>query len=358
MKILHVITSLRIGGAEKLITEIVPLLRKKGNQVDVCVFDGVETDFSRILTESGIKVFHFGYNCNVYNPLYIYKIWRVMRNYDIVHTHNTAPQLFCAVASCFSHCYMITTEHSTSNKRRNKAFLKIIDKWMYRKYKCIICISEKTKDNLLLYLKNEISNTIVIPNGINISAYKNAERLCKEEKVIEKKIITMIAGFRYQKDYETVIRAMSHLNKDEYEAWFVGDGQRRCLIENYIKEYNVSNNVRLLGFRRDIPSILKSSDIIVQSSHIEGFGLAAVEGMAAEKPVVASNVDGLREVVEGYGILFSHGDDKALASIVQKLSEDKEYYQRVAIKCWERAQMFDIQKMVDAYNEVYLSLLG
>lgn len=357
MKILHVITSLRIGGAEKLITEIVPKLKDFGHQVDVCSFDGIETDFSRVLIDKGIKIISFGKNCNIYNPLFVLKLVNIIRGYDIVHTHNTAPQLFCAIASCFSNCCMVTTEHSTSNKRRDKLIFKYIDRWMYSRYKRIICISTETRDNLLSYLGHTKTASIIIPNGIDVKKYQSAKCLDMDLKNTDKNVVTMVAGFRYQKDYETLIRAISHLNKEKYEAWFVGDGQRRHLIENYIKDNNVSSNIKLWGFRSDTPSILKSSDIIVQSSHIEGFGLAAVEGMAVGKPVVASNVDGLREVVDGYGILFPHGDDKALAAIIQKLSNDKDYYQQIATKCWERAQMFDIQKMVDAYNKVYLDLV-
>ena len=84
MKILQVITSLQIGGAEKLISEISPLLRDKGHEVDVLAFDGVETHFKRSLEEAGIKVSSFSKNCNVYNPLFILKLVKMMRNYDIV----------------------------------------------------------------------------------------------------------------------------------------------------------------------------------------------------------------------------------------------------------------------------------
>lgn len=166
----------------------------------------------------------------------------------------------------------------------------------------------------------------------------------------------MVAGFRYQKDQETLIRAFNNLPED-YELWLIGDGERRSIIEQCIKDNKLEDRVLLLGIRSDIPSLLKSVDVVVQSSHWEGFGLAAVEGMAAGKPVIASDVEGLAQVVEGAGILFPHGDDNALVSIIQQLSDDKDYYKQVAAKCWERAQMFDIQKMVDAYNEVYKGLV-
>ena len=144
---------------------------------------------------------------------------------------------------------------------------------------------------------------------------------------------------------------------EDYELWLIGDGERRSIIEQCIKDNKLEDRVLLLGIRSDIPSLLKSVDVVVQSSHWEGFGLAAVEGMAAGKPVIASDVEGLAQVVEGAGILFPLGDDKKLADIIKLLIEDQTYYQQVAANCMERAKMFDIQKMVDAYNEVYEGLV-
>ena len=79
--------------------------------------------------------------------------------------------------------------------------------------------------------------------------------------------------------------------------------------------------------------------------------------MASGKPFVASDVNGLHEVTEGYGILFPHEDAKALSVILQRLHDNETYYQQVAEACYRRAQMFDINKMVDEYVGVYKSLL-
>ena len=93
------------------------------------------------------------------------------------------------------------------------------------------------------------------------------------------------------------------------------------------------------------------------SSHWEGLSLSNIEGMASGKPFVASDVNGLHEVTEGYGILFPHEDAKALSVILQRLHDNETYYQQVAESCYRRAQMFDINKMVDEYVGVYKSLL-
>ena len=105
----------------------------------------------------------------------------------------------------------------------------------------------------------------------------------------------------------------------------------------------------------DVPSILKAADVVVMSSHWEGLSLSNIEGMSVGKPFIASDVNGLREVTKGYGILFPHGDDEVLANEIKHLAEDRTYYSQIAAQCYERAQQFDIKNMVDAYANIYVS---
>lgn len=358
MKILQVITSLQTGGAEKLIVDVVPKYKHLGLDVDVLLFDGKDTPFKRQLENAGIKVFSLGYGGSVYNPLYILKLMPYLRKYDIVHTHNTAPQLFAALGSVLCSVVLCTTEHTTSNRRRDWKWYRPIDKWMYSRYKKVICISDSTEENLRKSIDSNSDKICTIYNGIDFESYDKASPIAKDSITpdINRKVIAMVAGFRYQKDQETLIRAMSYVPKD-VELWLIGDGERRTIIEQCVKEKGLENRVRLLGIRNDIPSILKTVDIVVQSSHWEGFGLAAVEGMAAGKPVVASNVAGLSQVVSAAGVLFPLGDDKALADILNKLLTDYKYYNTVKGRCVKRAHKFDISKMVYKYCQVYQSLL-
>ena len=357
MRILHVITSMSTGGAEKLVSEIVPLLRDKGHEVDVCLFDGAEAAFKQVLKDAHVAIFSLGENCNVYNPVFILKLFKLMRHYDVVHTHNTAPQLFAAIGSVLCSVVLVTTEHNTSNRRRDWKWYALIDKWMYSRYKKVICISDSTEANLREFINERSSKICTIYNGINVDKYITALPTGKKQitNYPDRKVVTMVAGFRYQKDQETLIRAMKHLTVDA-ELWLIGDGERRSIIEQCIKDNNLSERVRLLGIRSDIPSLLKVADIVVQSSHWEGFGLAAVEGMAAGKPVIASDVEGLAQVVEGAGLLFPRGDENELAKIINDLLTNDHYYKEIADKCFKRAQMYDIQKMVNAYNELYMNL--
>ena len=358
MKILQVITSLRVGGAEKLIVDMVPLYIQAGHQVDVLVFDGVDTTFKQQLIQQGIKIISFGINKSVYSPQFILKLIPLLKQYDIVHTHNTACQYFVAFASLIispsKRPKLVTTEHNTNNRRRNLWGFKHIDKWMYEKYQSVISISLQATQNLSDFIgSNEKVKTIF--NGINIDLFLNAAHL-KYERNTDEIILCMVAGFRDQKDQDTLIRSLKYLPK-QYKVWLVGDGDRRPILENLVSNEKLADRVHFWGVRSDIPQILKSSDIIVMSSHWEGLSLSSLEGMCVGKPFIASDVDGLHEIVKGYGVLFPHRDEKALAEVALRLSTDKTYHSLIAKRCLERAQQFDIKNTVKQYLDVYSRLI-
>lgn len=358
MKILHVITSLNTGGAEKLMVDLLPRLRDLGNEVELLIFDGARTSFYNELEQNGIKIHHLSIGGNVYNPINIFKLTKYLKHYDIIHTHNTACQYFVPLAKIisFAKCKLVTTEHSSSNRRRKHNLFRTIDRWMYNRYKRVICISDQTEINIKEYLKSDNSNICTIYNGVNISRFENAnpsnEIMSKFEGLHTS---IMVAGFRYEKDQPTLIKAYTHLPKD-YHLILVGDGVRRTVFETLIAELNLQDRVHLLGLRTDIPELLKAANVVVMSSHFEGLSLSNIEGMASGNPFVASDVDGLREITSGYGVLFPHEDDEALADIILQLTTDEEYRQSVIEKCQQRAKQYDINVMAKAYLKVYQEL--
>lgn len=367
MKILQVITSLEIGGAETLVVNLIPRFCALGHTVDLCIFNGTETPLmQRLKVESPqTKIYALGHS--VYNPLYILKLMKIMKGYDIVHTHNSSPQLFVAIANLYRHTKLVSTEHNTSNRKRNWKWYRPIESWMYGKYNHIICISKIAEERLREYMKgewivqssNRYKTITTINNGIDVNAISQALP-CKEllSKKEERKAILMVAGFREQKDQDTILRAVNQLDKDKFEVWFAGIGERMEEVQQLSKSLGVDDRVRFLGLRTDIPNVLKAADIIVMSSHWEGLSLSNVEGMSAHKPFIASDVNGLREVTKGYGILFPHEDAKALANEINQLAGNKDYYDDVANRCYNRALEFDINKMVNGYNQVYQKVIG
>ena len=353
MKILHIITSLRTGGAEKLIVDIVPKLKNLGHTVDVLLFDGSNTPFKQQLTKLNVNILTLSNGGSVYNPLHICKLISILRRYDVIHTHNTAPQLFAAIANLFCRKKLITTEHSTTNRRRNWWWYKPIDRFMYNQYEKIICISDQAEKNLRNYIGKCRADIVTIYNGVDIAKYASATA-CDELQTIAPncRAIVMVAGFRYQKDQDTLIRATALLPKN-FHTFLIGDGERKHQCENLAQAEGIADRVHFLGIRMDIPELLKAADYVVLSSHWEGLSLASIEGMSVDRPFIASDVDGLHEMVANAGILFQHQNAEQLAQEIKALDDNPTKYKSIADQCLNRAKSFDIAIMVDKYNDVY-----
>lgn len=350
MRILHVITSLRTGGAEKLMVDLLPRLRDMGNEVELLLFDGTRTPFYEELENSGIKIHSLSLGGNVYNPLNIFKLCKYLKKYDIIHTHNTACQYFIPLAkiiSC-SKCKLYTTEHSTNNRRRQYKLFKISDKFIYNKYHTLVSISKKATETLKAFI-GEKHNIATIENGVDISKFNNISKPILNKTF---KIISMVAGFRVEKDQDTLIRAISLL-PESYKLWLIGDGERRQELESLVRSLSLENRVKFWGIRNDIPQLLEQTDIVVLSSHWEGLSLSSIEGMASGRPFIASDVNGLKEIVNGSGILFPHGDGNTLAIEIKSLCENSDRYKQVAALCQSKAIQYDINNMAEKYNNLY-----
>lgn len=351
MLILHVISSLEIGGAQRLIADLLPL-QQQNNDVKLLVFRGVNTVFQRTIEESGIEIIDLCCKC-YYNPLIIGKLIPFIKECDIVHVHLFPTLYWVAIAARWCRgVKLVYTEHSTHNKRRNKVLYRSIERYIYGKYDKLISISQQTQNNLMEWLeaRQDDKHFVVIENGVNLVAFSSFSSIGTD-----KKQIIMISRFAQMKDQETVIRAMVYV-KGNTELILVGDGPNKEHCEDVTQKLGLTDRVKFLGARSDIPELIAQAYIGVQSSIWEGFGLTAVELMAAHKPVVATNVNGLKQVVEGAGYLFEVGDVNMLAFYINEILKSELLYATLANRCYERAKCYDINRMIVRYQEVYEEL--
>ena len=355
MKILHVITSLAIGGAQRLLSDILPLMAKT-DKVSLLVYEQIENDFYGHIMSAGINVVSLDAH-NYHNPIVVFRMRKIFKEYDVVHAH-LFPTVYWASLACRGlKTKLVYTEHSTSNSRRGKWYFRPIEQFMYDRYDKVISISAETQESLMSWLESGKGDSrfVCINNGIDISrfALSNSAHKINAEKVK----LMMVSRFAPAKDQKTIIRALTHLDA-RFQLELVGDGDTMENVRQYALEQGVSERVNFLGIRQNIPELIASCDIGIQSSLWEGFGLTAVEFMAAGKPIVASRVPGLEQVVEGAGLLFEKGNDIELATIINRLSTNEDEYNRVVEHCKIRAQEYDINNMVKAYMDVYQSLIG
>ena len=367
MKLLHVINNLGSGGAEKLLDDLIPNLIEVGNvQADILLLTDEKNVFYDSLINKGIKVDIVKYR-NLYDIRNVFEIKKhiVSGGYDIVHSHVFPTQYWVALSRLFlrnKKVKFVTTEHNTHNRRREKFYYRYIDRFIYCQYKSIISVSKTTRDNLIDWIdpkRKNLEKHIVIENGVAIEKIKLALPYKKSELVEtideKSKLICMVSRFSEQKDQPTLIKAVSKLAQDVHLV-LVGEGPLMNGNKKLAVELGISDRVHFLGFRQDIPRILKTVDIVVLSSNWEGLSLASIEGLASGKPFISSKVPGLEEIVEGHGLLFKQGDYSELEILLNRMLSDSDQYDLVVSRCLMKAQFYDIKlmstKILEAYDGV------
>ncbi len=361
MKILHTITSLELGGAEKLLTELIPAQIAMGHEAELLILCDKNAVFMDNFKLKNIPVHVSKYNSiKTWKNMFQIKKYAKKGKFDVVHSHLTHAQYWTSLASRidFGKRIYITTEHSTSNNRRQKFIFKLIDRFIYKPYKKIISISPATQEELIKWIGGNKKRFEIIENGIDLSRFSQGNKIDLSEYGLDTddKIIIMISRFHKAKDQDTVIKSLEFLPKI-YKLVLVGDGERREELEKFTSEKNLSSRVFFLGIRKDIPDLLKTSYVAVQSSIFEGFGITALESMSAGIPTIATDVPGLSAIVKGGGILFPVGDYKKLAKIIFSL-ERNDMYNKIKNSCIEKSKMYDIKITAEKYINLYSSLIS
>jgi glycosyltransferase involved in cell wall biosynthesis len=320
MKILHVIDSLNIGGAEVLVSGLSAASQALDDDVEIYALQA-GGPLEAVAAEAGIPV-HSAANGSVYSPVHILRLARFLRSrrFDVIHSHLYPAQLWAPLAALISRCAtpIVTTEHSASNHRRSFFFFKWPDRWMYRRYTGIAAISDATRDALIAYAGKTLPEVRVIRNGIDTTRFE--PRLREGHSPNAPLIILSVGRLAPLKDQQTIIRAVAMV--DGVKLVLVGDGPQRREHEELAARLNAQSRVEFLGIRTDVPQLIANADIYVQASLHEGFCIAAAEAMCGGLPCIAARNSGLEEVMGDAGLFFEPGDAEGLAAAIRRLAED------------------------------------
>lgn len=360
MKILQVINSLATGGAEKLILDTIPRYNRMGIKVDLLLLNGSFHPFlDELKQQACCEIFTLG-TSSPYQLKFIGQLIPFFKKYDLIHAHLFPSSYFLVIAKRVlrSKTPLIFTEHSTSNRRFTNKNLRWINKNIYRSFDKIICITEEVKTVVEQHTQVPDDKLIIINNGVDTQKYGKAAPLPRKTLhstlTDDDFLLIQVSSFREAKDQKTVIRSLKSL-PERTKLFLVGDGVLRNENESLVKELGLEDRVFFLGNRSDIPNILKTCDVVILSSHYEGFGLASIEGMASAKPVVVSNVPGLADIVRGAGLLFEKGNAGELSGLLLKLMNDEKFYDETVENCRKRTEHYSIDIMVEKHIELYRS---
>ena len=330
IKALHIVEDLKIGGAERVIADIAAGLDKKNFEVSVlCVTRGGE--IADELIEQGIEVKILGI-FSYHNPLNILKLARLLRKErpDIVHTHGYFGSVIGRIAAKLAGVLIfINHVHSTYWEYRKSHIL--MEKFLSLFTHKIICCSKAVEDFVRDQERIKPAKTLVIYNGVDedrFSAPKDPSSL-KTQLGIDSgdSVVGTVSSLTPHKGHEHLFQAAPMILEACAPVKFliVGEGILREKLEKLTKNLNLFSKVIFAGTRKNIPDLLSAMDIFVlPSSSREGLGISIIEAMATEKPVVATDIGGIPEVIKNgeTGYLVPPRNPEALAQAIIKLLQN------------------------------------
>lgn len=366
-KILHLITGLEIGGAEKMLLKILPKIQNNfDNKVCTLLKDG---PVGKELRKAGIKIYHLDFS--VLNSIKsILKFRKIIREFqpDILTTYLIHSDLFGRI---FGQLFGIKTIIcSQRGSLLNWEWLRVIDrltKFLVTKY---IVQTETAKKELMKKLNLPGNKFEIIPNSIDLKEYEF--KIDKNKKKAELKInldnlnIICVSNLRTGKGHKYLLEAFENTfchsiasRNPAPNLLIVGDGDQKEKLLQQIKNYKSKNNIYFLGNRSDVKDILKISDIFVLPTLAEGMSNAILEAMASGLPIITTNIPENKELIENKktGFLIPVKNSKKLADkIIYLLENDnkrKDTGERAKNKIAENFETKKvIKKMATFYNSI------
>jgi glycosyltransferase involved in cell wall biosynthesis len=336
MSVLHVLCDLSGGGAERLVLDLCRYSTGDASVATLHSGGALAEDFAA----AGVTVRCAGRTRGRLGLRAVRRLSQWASRADVVHTHLWAGDTWGRPSAWLGGCRrVVTTEHNTQADSPLRRHL-----WtaMAPLSARIVCVSQAAAQAVAA---SGISRErlLVIENGIDLSRFSPAAGA--------RRGILSVGRLTRQKGFDVLLQALRHIPTP---TTILGEGAERAALERLADGLPV----HLPGWVADPLPALSAAAIMVIPSRWEGFGLVAVEAMAAGVPVIASRVDGLIEVVGDAGILVEPENVSALADAIRRLLSDAELRAALTRRGLARAPRFSIQKTAGRYEALYRSLLS
>lgn len=289
-------------------------------------------------------------------------------NLDILHVHYAIPHAAVAymakqiLGSKGYHIPIVTTLHGTDITLvgSDKSFAPVVE-FSINNSDGVTAVSNHLKEATLSAF--DITTDIrVIYNFIDFKRFKKMDKEHFKKAIAPdgEKILVHTSNFRKVKRVEDVIKVFAEVKKKiPAKLLLIGDGPQRQNLEVLCREMNLCDEIRFLGKQNAVEELLSLADLFIIPSENESFGLAALEAMACEVPVISSDVGGLPEVnLSGKtGYTCKLGDIKEMTEATLKILTDEKLHSTMKENALKRAQEFSIENVLPVYEDYYLELI-
>jgi N-acetyl-alpha-D-glucosaminyl L-malate synthase BshA len=351
-----------IGGVGVHIHSLSKELVKNGDEVFVITYphkDIMDIDGIKVIGTKGPNI--AGFRSLFFLFIGTIQLIRLIRKYniDIIHGHYLFPSgLVAVLAGLFTKKKVYVTAHGSDMfcLYKQHFFIKPIIKFVLKKADKILVVSEALKNEILKINNHKLNDKIDISwNSVDLNKFKpNNDYVFKKELVKElaidwnKPIVLFIGNIIKRKNVKTIIDAKK-LMKESCILVIVGDGPLLNSLKEKVNNENISD-VLFTGSRRDIENIIPSSSVLVLPSYSESFGLVLIESLACGKPVIGSNVGGIKEIItENVGLLIDPHSPQDLANTIDLILSNDELRENMELNARNRAKDFE---KIDIFYEI------
>ena len=360
MRIIYVLTSLGVGGAEKQVIGLAERMAARGHRVLLVVLkEQAGEEWATKIEKSYLKIRK--------NPVAIMRGFIIANEIfeefkpDLVHSHTFPANLFARILKFISKPFLlIGTIH---NVYEGGWWRMLAYRWTDGLSERMTAVSEAAAERFVRLKAVPQSKVIVLTNGIEVEEFDPGKirrgELRKRLGVEEQFVWLAVGRVTAAKDYENLLCAFAliHAKRCETRLWIVGEDIEREgeQLRDLAKELGVGEAVSWLGLRRDVAALMGNADGFVLSSAWEGMPLVLGEAMACGKPVVATDVGGVREIVGRCGVIVAAKNADALASgmsQVQEMGDDKR--EELGAMARERAtKEFSMNRRAEIWERLY-----
>ena len=352
-RIVYLVQGMGTGGLERVVLHLACEMVRRGHGVTICCYDK-RGELATAAEEAGVKVELIPRRRGV-DLRYIWRLGRWLKKQRpyVLHMHNETALFYGTLAGRLARVpILIYTEHDGVFPRS------LLSRWanrrLVKRLTHAVAVSEAVKQLWCQSDGIDPARVKVVPNGVPVPKIPVGQGTRSEPGRLR---IGTVGRLSHEKGMDVLIEAFALVKAQlpQAELLLVGDGAERPRLEGMVVERGLTDSVRFLGIRDDVPSLMTSFDIFVLPSRSEGLPLAILEAMAAGLPIVATNVGGVSEAVQDgkMGFLLPPEEPKALADAIIKLAGDEELRSSLGrLACVRFNEQYELSFMVNSYEKL------
>ncbi|HFI0063398.1 TPA: glycosyltransferase family 4 protein [Streptococcus suis] len=347
--ILHISRTMGQGGAEKIVYQLATSLREEFNNVVIASTGGQKVEQLTQYTVTHVKIDDIERKRFRTLLRNLYVLISTIKEHDIthIHSHHRMGLLYCQIIKkIFPNIRFIYTAHNIFSTN-NKFYKRVIQNIE------IVAVGESVKKHLIRDVGVLSERIQVIYNGVQKVEYFSDT--VEEFSHYSGKKVLCVARLSKQKGIKYLISALKKVKQDDFKVFFVGEGELLAELQEQVVSNKLSNKVAFLGYQSNVQDYIRQCDFMVLPSLWEGFPLTPIECFMNQKTIIATDIAGTNEIVNGFnGLLVETKNVLSLADAIEFFLQKPEVVAKKSEKAYQTyKEKFSYDIFLQSYKKLY-----